>query len=236
MRNHEYILKENKAAASAFNADSRFVASADPGADFFVVPSRTRTGGWWSIVPILLGLSLVGVCVLVPAIRENDTLRQDLALLEREVNTAKEQARVNTAFVAAVQSDPKLRLRLEALHDQSVVKQSVVKQSVDKKTIDRLSGDKLADSNIDIAPVDDLGPLEPMEIEKLRSSLSALSLPQVKPDSSPIATTNHIPMLLWPLTHSTPRVIVMGIGLLIIAWGLLFGGRSNGKQIVGLTD
>jgi len=226
MRNHESILKENKAAASAFDADSRFVARADPNADFVTIPKPTRTGGWWSVVPILLGLLLVGVCVVVPAIRENDTLRHDLALLEREVNTAMEQARVNTAFVAAVQSDPKLRLRLEALHDQSVVKQSAAKPS----------GEKSSDNNRDAAPVDDLGPLEPMEIEKLRSTLSALSLPQVKPDSSPIATTNHIPMLLWPLTHSTPRVIVMGIGMLLIAWGLLFGGRSSGKQIAGLTD
>jgi hypothetical protein len=206
------ISQENHRAAKAFDGSMQFsVRALSPGVtDAAAIPlSKSNLfAGWWAVIPILMGLTLIALCVWTPAMSELDQLRRDQAELSREVDHAQKQSEVNRQFVTAVQSDSVLRQRLQALRDQSVA--------------DRV-GPTLA------SPLDggSAAGLEPVRLEQHTPSASALSLPQVPMDTSPLVFEQSVPLILRPLTYSTPRVIVLGFGLLLVAWGLLFGSRAG---------
>jgi len=200
---HPDILKENQSAARAFDGKMQFSVRAVAPDVGHPKPRPSVLRGWWAVIPIVIGMTLVAACVLVPAAGELDQLRHDLALLDREVEHARKQVEVNRDFVASVQSDPGLRKRLQAMQDLSVPG-----NATDSPTRDETGST-----------------LEPVRLQKPVTSVSALSLPTIEPDATPITTVSGVPMILRPLTHSTARVIVLGVGLMLVAWGLLFGGK-----------
>jgi cell division protein FtsL len=71
-----------------------------------------RTGAWWTLPIMCLGLAIVACAVLVPAADENRRDLHELAKLERDVAYFQKQSDVNQQFLEHVSTDPTLAERL----------------------------------------------------------------------------------------------------------------------------
>lgn len=71
-----------------------------------------RTGAWWTLPLMCLGLAIVACAVLVPAADENRRDAHELARIGRDVAHFEKQSEVNKQFLEHVSTDPTLAERL----------------------------------------------------------------------------------------------------------------------------
>jgi hypothetical protein len=69
-------------------------------------------GGGWTIGILLIGLTAIAVCVLIPQADANGRLAYERSKLQADLQQINEQASVNEAFLAKIESDPQLAQRL----------------------------------------------------------------------------------------------------------------------------
>jgi cell division protein FtsL len=86
-----------------------FASAPDP-----IVPDAPpgRTGAWWTLPMMCLGLAIVACAILVPAADDNRRHLHELAKLERDVAYFQKQSEVNQQFLEHVSTDPTLAERL----------------------------------------------------------------------------------------------------------------------------
>ncbi|GIW76315.1 MAG: hypothetical protein KatS3mg104_1378 [Phycisphaerae bacterium] len=72
----------------------------------------SRTGAWWTLPMMCLGLTIIACALIVPAVDENRRELHQLTRLERDVNYFQMQSEVNKQFLEHVSTDPALAERL----------------------------------------------------------------------------------------------------------------------------
>lgn len=76
------------------------------------IEKPARTGAWWTLPMMCLGLAIVACAILVPAADENRRDLHELAKLEQDVAYFQKQSEVNQQFLEHVSTDPTLAERL----------------------------------------------------------------------------------------------------------------------------
>ncbi len=71
-----------------------------------------RTGAWWTLPLMCVGIAMTACAVLVPATDENRQAMHELAKIERDVDYFERQSDVNKQFLEHVSTDPTLAERL----------------------------------------------------------------------------------------------------------------------------
>jgi hypothetical protein len=74
--------------------------------------SSGTEGGGWTIGILLIGLTAIGVCVVIPQADTNRRLAYERSKLQADLQQINEQASVNEAFLSKIESDPQLAQRL----------------------------------------------------------------------------------------------------------------------------
>lgn len=74
--------------------------------------ASSRTGAWWTLPMMCLGLGIIACALIVPAVDENRRELHQLARLERDVSYFQMQSDVNKQFLEHVSTDPALAERL----------------------------------------------------------------------------------------------------------------------------
>lgn len=72
----------------------------------------SRTGAWWTLPMMCLGLTIIACALIVPAVDENRRELHQLTRLERDVRYFQMQSEVNKQFLEHVSTDPALAERL----------------------------------------------------------------------------------------------------------------------------
>jgi len=123
LSSHELrIARENRRAAVAF--DSECTLLGDP-------VTRTLLPVWRKIpvtfLLVLIGLVMIGLCVVIPAREANRQLAWDLQKLKNEVAHVEKQVAVNKDFLNSIPTDPALvdRLAMRQLKLSDSTKQEV---------------------------------------------------------------------------------------------------------------
>ncbi|HEX4124811.1 MAG TPA: hypothetical protein VHY37_08810 [Tepidisphaeraceae bacterium] len=84
------------------------------GAEAPVPPSApsTYTGSGWTIPLLSFGLGLIACCILIPQADANRRLAYEKQLLQADLTSVKQQAKINGIFLKRVADDPALAERL----------------------------------------------------------------------------------------------------------------------------
>lgn len=106
------ILKEENPASSEQSKDDDSKTDSSGLGPVLAGNDPPRTGAWWTLPLMCLGLGIVACALIVPAVDENRRELHQLARLERDVNYFQMQSDVNKQFLEHVSTDPTLAERL----------------------------------------------------------------------------------------------------------------------------
>lgn len=74
--------------------------------------AQTSRGGGWTLAALLLGLSAIAACMIVPQIDDNGRMAYEQRRLQADLDQINRQTAVNEQFLAKLESDPQLAQRL----------------------------------------------------------------------------------------------------------------------------
>jgi hypothetical protein len=176
----------------------------DPGSDLAIIvrpvespPASTYTGTGWTIPLLCLGLGLIACCVLIPQADTNRRLAYEKQMLQADLASVKQQAKINGIFLKRVADDPALAERLAERQMKMIRAGSKVLP---------LDGTPAAAGG---------GDMSPFQITEVAPPPPA---PPYEPIGGPLATICYNP-------HC--RLYLIGAALLAIAAGLVLGQGLN---------
>jgi hypothetical protein len=168
-----------------------------PAAEAPVPPVSTYTGSGWTIPLLCLGLGLIACCILIPQADTNRRLAYEKEMLQTDLASVKQQARINGIFLKRVADDPALAERLAERQMKMIRAGSKVLP---------LDGTPAAAGG---------GDMSPFQITEVAPPPPA---PPYEPIGGPLATICYNP-------HC--RLYLIGAALLAIAAGLVLGQGLN---------
>jgi hypothetical protein len=162
-----------------------------------VPPVSTYCGSGWTIPLLCLGLGLIACCVLIPQADTNRRLAYEKQMLQADLASVKQQAKINGIFLKRVADDPALAERLAERQMKMIRAGSKVLP---------LDGTPAAAGG---------GDMSPFQITEVAPPPPA---PPYEPIGGPLATICYNP-------HC--RLYLIGAALLAIAAGLVLGQGLN---------
>jgi hypothetical protein len=167
------------------------------------IPVYTYCGSGWTIPLLSLGLGLIACCILIPQADTNRRLAYQRQLLQADLASVKQQARINGIFLKRVADDPALAERL-AERQMKMIR----------------VGSKVLPLDGAIPAAAGGGDMSPFQITAVAPPPPA---PEYQPIGGPLATLCYDPRC---------RLYLIGAALLAIAAGLVLGqGRGTENRV-----
>lgn len=167
-------------------------------------PSTPQSGGW-TVAILCVGMSLIAACAIIPQADANHRLVYEREMLRQDLKQIQSQVSVNHEFLSKLESDPQLTERL-AQREMRAVPQG--QKALDLKS----DGDSTPTASVAAARM---------------SPFSILSVPAPAPLApyTPVGG-KFAELCREPGSHG----LVLGMGMIMIAAGLVLDGRVSGDS------
>ncbi len=159
-----------------------------------------RSGPGWTFPLMVGGLGLIALCVLLPQLQDNRAQQFELTKLNNDLDHLKKQVEVNQQFLTRLPTD-------EILTERLVQRQlGMIREELG---VIELVGDVSSDASA------------------AKSPFNLVTLPKPAPLAEPKPLAGG---LFKPLTQARPRLYLLGVGLLLVACGLVLDPSGRRKS------
>jgi hypothetical protein len=184
-------------------------SSIDPDDEFPDEPAEDLrpSGGGWTLFVLCVGLGLIAACIIIPQADANRRLAYEHQRLFLDLQQIQKQMGVNKDFLSKIETDPQLAERV-ARRQMNVVPQ----------------GETALQLTTSAQPQANASRMSPFMIVKV-------------PPPPPLAPYKPVGGILSQLCRQPQsQLYVLGIGMVLVAAGLVLGDKSSSPQSMNCID